>query len=77
MEAGPLPIGKVGLAIGIVEDHLDAAYISSCLGTARLVNKLLGRNDTDADPTDDLSAKFERLRQCVNPGDLAALNKIL
>jgi hypothetical protein len=25
-----LPIGKAGLAIGIVEDHLDAAYINSC-----------------------------------------------
>jgi hypothetical protein len=29
------------------------------------------------DPTDDLSAKFERLRHHVNPGDLATLDKIL
>jgi hypothetical protein len=72
-----LPIGKAGLAIGIVDDHPDAAYISSRLGTAGLVNKLLGRNDADADLTDDLSAEFERLRQCVNPGDLDALDKIL
>jgi hypothetical protein len=57
-----LPIGKAGLAIGIVEDHLDAAYISLRLGTAGLVNKLLDRNDADADPTDDLSAEVERLR---------------
>jgi hypothetical protein len=72
-----LSIGKAGLAIGIVNDHPDTAYISSCLGTVGLVNKLLGRNDTDADPTDDLSAEFEHLHQCVNPGDLDALDKIL
>ncbi len=65
------------MAISIVEDHPDAAYISSRLGTAGLVNKLLGRNDADADPIDDLSAELERLRQCVNPGNLAALDKIL
>jgi hypothetical protein len=35
-----LVISKAGLAISIVEDHPDAAYISSCLGTAGLVNKL-------------------------------------
>ncbi len=57
-----LPISKAGLAIGIVEDHPDTAYISSRLGTAALVNKLFGRNDADADPTDDLSAEFECLR---------------
>jgi hypothetical protein len=62
-----LPIGKVRLAIGIVEDHPDAAYINSRLGTVGLVNKLLGRNDVDVDPTE-----FERLRQLVNPGDLIA-----
>jgi hypothetical protein len=72
-----LSIGKAELAIGIIDDHPDAAYISSCLSTAGLVNKLLGRNDADADLTDDLSFEFERLRQCVNPGDLDALNKIL
>jgi hypothetical protein len=72
-----LPIGKAGLAIGIVDDHPDAAYISSRLGTAGLINKLLGHNDADANPTDDLSAEFERLRQHVNPGDLNALDKIL
>jgi hypothetical protein len=72
-----LLIGKAGLAIGIVEDHPNAAYISSRLNTADLVNKLLGRNDADVDPTDNLSAKFEHLCQCVNPGDLAALDKIL
>jgi hypothetical protein len=72
-----LPIGKAGLAIGIVEDHPDTTYISSCLGTARLVNKLIGRNDADADPTDALSAEFERLCQRVNSSDLAALDKIL
>jgi hypothetical protein len=72
-----LPIDKAGLAIGIVEDHLEAAYISSRLGTAGLVNKLLGRNHANADPTDDMSAEFERLHQRVNPGDLAALDKIL
>ncbi len=65
------------MAIGIVEDHPDAAYISSRLGTAGLVNKVLGRNDADVDPTDDLSVKFERLCQCVNLGDLTALDKIL
>ncbi len=67
-----LPIDKVSLAIGIVDDHPDVAYISSRLGTTGLVNKLFGRNDTD-----DLSAKFERLHQRVNPGDFAALEKIL
>jgi hypothetical protein len=72
-----LSIGKAGLAIGIVVDHPDSVYISSCLGTAGLVNKLLGRNDVNVDPTDDLNAEFERLRQCVNPGDLATLDKIL
>jgi hypothetical protein len=70
-------ISKAGLAIGIVDDHLDAAYISSHLGTTDLVNKLLGRNDADTDLTDDLSVEFERLRQRVNPGDLDALDKIL
>jgi hypothetical protein len=72
-----LLISKAGLAIGIVDDHPDAAYISSRLGTADLVNKLLGRHDADADPTDDLSVEFDRLRQCVNPGNLNALDKIL
>jgi hypothetical protein len=72
-----LPIGKARLAIGIVDDHPNAAYISSRLGTAGLVNKLLGRNDIDADSTDDLSVEFEHLRQRVNPGDLNALDKIL
>jgi hypothetical protein len=72
-----LSIGKAGLAIGIVEDHFDAAYISSRLGIAGLVNKLLGRNDANADPIDDLSAEFARLRQHVNPGNLTALDKIL
>jgi hypothetical protein len=72
-----LLIDKAGLAIGIVEDHPDAAYISSRLGTTSLVNKLLDRNDADTDPIDDLSAKFELLRQGVNPGNLAALDKIL
>jgi hypothetical protein len=62
-----LLIGKAGLTIGIVEDHPNAAYISSCLGTAGLVNKLLGRNDVDTDPTNDLSAEFERLRQLLPP----------
>jgi hypothetical protein len=70
-------MGKAGLAISIVDDHPNTAYISSRLGTTSLVNKLLGRNDADGDPTDDLSAEFERLRQCVNPGDLDALDKIL
>jgi hypothetical protein len=65
------------LAIGIVEDHPDVTYISSHLCTASLVNKLLGRNVVNADPTNNLSAEFERLRQHVNPGDLAALDKIL
>jgi hypothetical protein len=65
------------LAIGIVEDHLDVAYISSRLGIVGLVNKLLGQNVVDTDPTDDLSAEFERLRQRVNPGNLTALDKIL
>jgi hypothetical protein len=65
------------LAIGIVDDHPDAAYISSRLCTIGLVNKLLGRNDVDMDSTDDLSAEFECLRQRVNPGDLDALDKIL
>jgi hypothetical protein len=72
-----LPIDKAGLAIGIVDDHPDVAYINSCLGTAGLVNKLLGRNDADADLTEDLSAEFERLRQRVNSGDLDGLDKIL
>jgi hypothetical protein len=58
-----LLIDKAELAIGIIEDHLDAAYISLRLGTVGLVNKLLGRNEADVDPTDDLSAEFERLRQ--------------
>jgi hypothetical protein len=65
------------LAIGIIDDHADAAYISSRLGIAGLVNKLLGRNDANVDSTDDLSVEFERLCQRVNPGDLDALNKIL
>jgi hypothetical protein len=65
------------LAIGIVENHPDAAYISSHLGIAGLVNKLLGRNDADADSTDDLSVEFERLCHRVNPGDFVALDKIL
>jgi hypothetical protein len=47
------------------------------LGTAGLVNKLFGRNDVDADSTDDLIVEFERLRQCVYSGDLDALDKIL
>ncbi len=51
-----LLIGKAGLAIGIVDDHPDAAYISSRLGTVGLVNKLLDRNIADAHPIDDLSA---------------------
>jgi hypothetical protein len=72
-----LPIGKAGLAIGIVEDLPDAAYINSCLGTVGLVNKLLGRDNADANPTDNLSAEFDCLRQRVNPSDLAALDKIL
>jgi hypothetical protein len=72
-----LPIGEAGLAIGIIENHPDVAYISSRLGTAGLVNKLLGYNDADANPTNDLSAEFECLRQHVNLGDLVALNKIL
>jgi hypothetical protein len=72
-----MPIGKAELAISIIEDHPDTAYISSRLGTADLVNKLLGCNDVVADPTNNLSVKFERLRQLVNPGDLAALDKIL
>jgi hypothetical protein len=72
-----LSIGKVGLAIGIIEDHFDAAYINLRLGTAGLVNKLLNRNDVDTNSTDDLSAEFERLRQRVNSGDLVALDKIL
>jgi hypothetical protein len=74
-----LPIGKAGLAIGILEDHPDVAYISSRLGTASLVNKLLSRNDADADAdlTSDLYVELERLRQRVNPGDLTALDKIL
>jgi hypothetical protein len=72
-----VPIDKAGLAIGIVNDHIDAAYIRSRLGTVGLVSKLLGRNDADADPIDDLSAEFKRLRQRVNPGDLDALDKIL
>jgi hypothetical protein len=54
-----MPIGKVGLAIGIIKDHPDAAYINSCLGITGLVNKLFGRND--AESTNDLSAEFERL----------------
>jgi hypothetical protein len=29
------------------------------------------------DSTDDLSAEFEHLHQCVNPGDRDALDKIL
>jgi hypothetical protein len=33
-----LPIGKAELAIGIVEDHPDATYINSRLGTIGLVN---------------------------------------
>jgi hypothetical protein len=50
------------LAIGIFDDHPNAAYISSRLGTASLVNRLLGHNDADTDSTDGLSAEFERLR---------------
>jgi hypothetical protein len=46
-----LSIGKAGLAIGIIKDHPDAANISSRLGITGLVNKLLGRNDVDADRT--------------------------
>jgi hypothetical protein len=65
------------LAIGIVEDHPDAAYISSRLGTIGLVNKMLGCNVVDADSIDDLSAEFECLRQRVNSDDLATLDKIL
>jgi hypothetical protein len=65
------------LAIGIVDDHQDAAYISSRLGTTDLVNKLLGRNDADANLTNDSSIEFERLRECINSGDLDALDKIL
>jgi hypothetical protein len=72
-----LSIGKAGLAIGIVEDHRDTTYISSRLGTADLVNKLLGRNDANANPTDNLSIEFDRLHQHVNPGNLVALDKIL
>ncbi|CAM6022397.1 unnamed protein product [Sphagnum balticum] len=70
-------IGKAGLAIGIIENHPDAAYISSRLGTVGLSNKLFGHNDADADSIDDLSAEFERLRQRVNSGDLTTLDKIL
>jgi hypothetical protein len=33
-----LRIGKAELAIGIIEDHLDTAYMSSHLGTADLVS---------------------------------------
>jgi hypothetical protein len=65
------------LAIGIIEDHPDTAYINLRLGTDGLVNKLLGRNDANANSTDDLSTEFERLCQRVNPGDLTALDKIL
>ncbi len=72
-----MSIDKAGLAISIVHDHPDVAYISSRLGIADLFNKLLGRNNANADPTDDLSAEFERLRQCVNLGNLDALDKIL
>jgi hypothetical protein len=72
-----LPISKSGLAIAIVDDHPDAAYISSCLGTTGLVNILLGRNNVDRDPSNDLSVEFERLHQCINPGNLDALDKIL
>jgi hypothetical protein len=64
------------LAIGIVEDHPDAAYISSRLGTAGLVNKLLDCDVVDVDSTDDLSAEFEHLRQRVNASDVVALDKI-
>jgi hypothetical protein len=71
-----LSVGKAGLTIGIVEDHPDVAYINSRLGIVSLVNKLLGRNDVDADPTNDLSAEFERLHQCVNLSNLATLDKI-
>jgi hypothetical protein len=72
-----LPISKARLAIGIVEDHLNTAYISSRPSTVGLVNKLFSRNFADAELTDHLSAKFECLHQHVNPGDLAALDKIL
>jgi hypothetical protein len=72
-----LPIGKAKLAIGIIKDHVDAAYISSRSGTTGLVNKLFGRNVADVDLTNDLSAEFEHLRQHVNSSDLAALDKIL
>jgi hypothetical protein len=71
-----LPIGKARLAIGIVNNHPNVAYISSPLGTASLVNKLLDSNIADTNPTNDLSIEFERLHQCVNPGDLTALDKI-
>jgi hypothetical protein len=65
------------LTNGIVEDHPDAAYISSRFGIAGLVNKLLGRNDVDTNPTNNLSVEFERMHEHVNPGDLTALDKIL
>ncbi len=73
-----LPIGKAGLTISIVEDHPDAIYINSRLGTAGLVNKLLDRNIVNADPIliDDLSIEFEHLHQCVNPNNFT-LDKIL
>jgi hypothetical protein len=71
-----LPIGKVGLAIGIDEDHPDPTYISLCMGIAGLVNKLLGRNDADTDLTNNLCIEFARLCEHVNPGDFAALEKI-
>jgi hypothetical protein len=37
------------LAIGIIEDHPNAGYISSRLGTASFVNKLFDYNDVDVD----------------------------
>jgi hypothetical protein len=72
-----MSIGKAGLAISIVDDHPDVAYINLLLGIAGLVNKLLGRNDANANPTDDLSAEFERLCHCNDSSDLDALDKIL
>jgi hypothetical protein len=54
-----------------------STYINLRLGTVALVNKLLGRNDVNANLTDNLSAEFERLHQRVNLGDFVALDKIL
>jgi hypothetical protein len=41
------------------------------------INIVKDHPDVDVDPTDDLSTEFERLRQSINPSDLAALDKIL